>query len=1152
MKKLAAILLALFFCVLAAHADGPPAGFYNPSMGGAPSNSNYLLYLDDPLLDHSRVLYNSSPITLTDSGTAHGHFTIGLGIVPASLGGSGRATLGASFDAFANASAGAAIAAGDILYYDGTNWHRLPISTDGKYLRLASGLPSWSTAPTGAPADAQYILGTSNAGLTNGMVLTAGTGIGVTNVPGTSSTIAIDSTVATLTGAQILTNKTLTSPTLGTSLILAGSSHNGTITWPDWVAARAISIPDPGASAAFVLTQGAQTIVGSTTFTVAPVLTSGTLSVGGFTVTVPGATDTLANLAGVQVLSNKELSSPSFTSGGTIVLKQTSGNYTLSWANPAAARAYAITDVGTSADFAMKTGAYTAGGVAYGDGNKLVVSGASGSADIPLCSGTSGTGAPTFEVLKIVGGGTNNGSLDVTAGTLYYGDGTKIIGLAPTTNNGYILAYNTTSHAPNWVSVGGTGTVTSVAMTGDGVIFNSTVSGSPITASGTLTPALLAQTAHYALMGPTSAGPTAPTFRAIDASDLPITVNSGTSGHLAYYSASSATVSSAADAAISAGQLTLGLVTGPVAGSVVLYGATSGTGTISVPAAAGTGTVFKLPGTNGTTGYALTNTDGAGTTGWNILGPAGGGTGLSTLTAHYTLVGEGTSNVALIAPSATAGVPYISGGSSADPSFGTVVVAGGGTGQTALTQYGVLIGEGTSNVAVTAAGTAGYPLVANTSANPTFQRLSLTTGVTDTLPVANGGIGATTATANTIFSGPTSGSAAAPTFRAQVLADLPTTLTHPMQERLYLISGNPVSDGTNVTGNFFVGPYLGNCVSLPDATGNVFTTLSFSEISTAIPTAVFRLYDAFIYNSSGSVAVATTAWDSGGQVTATITGVTAANPCVVTVSGDHHIDIPAGALIGIAGIVGNLGTTAANGLNGKVFKVVSSVYTSSTAITLEAGIDTTSLTYTSGGTCYVVPTARTTGLTFQNGMYLQTGSLGRVYIGTFMSGAEGVSAQCEDNTSSRLVWNYWNQIAKTLSWSDSTPSWTYSSATARPRNGNTAVGTGRAETLGGMNPSALTVTNQQVAANAVAGVGSYYYSGVRQNSVLSGASALIAGCIAFTAVASIFSSANSLQPVTPSIGYAFNQAIEGSVTTGVTSIYGSPSIGAVNYVSGGF
>lgn len=109
---------------------------------------------------------------------------------------------------------------------------------------------------------------------------------------------------------------------------------------------------------------------------------------------------------------------------------------------------------------------------------------------------------------------------------------------------------------------------------------------------------------------------------------------------------------------------------------------------------------------------------------------AGGGTGATTLTGvligngtsavtgnaitqHDVLVG-GTSNaITSVAPSATSGVPLVSGGASADPSFGTAVVAGGGTGATTLT--GVLIGNGTS--AVTGNAVTQYDVLVGGSSN---------------------------------------------------------------------------------------------------------------------------------------------------------------------------------------------------------------------------------------------------------------------------------------------------------------------------------------------------------------------------------------------------------------------------------------------------
>jgi microcystin-dependent protein len=107
--------------------------------------------------------------------------------------------------------------------------------------------------------------------------------------------------------------------------------------------------------------------------------------------------------------------------------------------------------------------------------------------------------------------------IDSTTGTTVSnataGSGTAHNNVQPTLILNYIIATVDTA--------AGTGTVTSVAMTGDGVIFNSTVSGSPVTTSGTLAPSLLTQTANTVLAGPTSGGAATPTFRALVGADLP-------------------------------------------------------------------------------------------------------------------------------------------------------------------------------------------------------------------------------------------------------------------------------------------------------------------------------------------------------------------------------------------------------------------------------------------------------------------------------------------------------------------------------------------------------------------------------------------------------------------------------------------------------
>jgi len=88
-----------------------------------------------------------------------------------------------------------------------------------------------------------------------------------------------------------------------------------------------------------------------------------------------------------------------------------------------------------------------------------------------------------------------------------------------------------------------------------------------------------------------------------------------------------------------------------------------------------------------------------------------------------------------------------------------VTVPYGGTGDTTLTAHGVLLGEGTGSVVVTAAGTSNYLLTSNgASSDPTYQQLNLGTSaaITGTLPVGNGGTGVTALSSITTLSGLTS------------------------------------------------------------------------------------------------------------------------------------------------------------------------------------------------------------------------------------------------------------------------------------------------------------------------------------------------------------------------------------------------------------
>lgn len=92
-------------------------------------------------------------------------------------------------------------------------------------------------------------------------------------------------------------------------------------------------------------------------------------------------------------------------------------------------------------------------------------------------------------------------------------------------------------------------------------------------------------------------------------------------------------------------------------------------------------------------------------------------------------------------------------------------------------------------------------------------------------------------------------------------------------------------------------------------------------------------------------------------------------------------------------------------------------------------------------TAWTNDTTRATALTFQDGVYVKTGALTRLYLGSFRTTA--VSGQTEDSgfsctTTKRYLWNYYNRVPRPLCRLESTASWTYTTATVRQANGAAA------------------------------------------------------------------------------------------------------------------
>lgn len=108
---------------------------------------------------------------------------------------------------------------------------------------------------------------------------------------------------------------------------------------------------------------------------------------------------------------------------------------------------------------------------------------------------------------------------------------------------------------------------------------------------------------------------------------------------------------------------------------------------------------------------------------------AGNAVTASSITQYNVITGGATQTLNYIAPSATSGVPLISQGASAQPVFGTVVVAGGGTGLATLTAHSIQVGNGTGTVTQLGVGATGTVLTGVTGADPAFSATPTVTSI---------------------------------------------------------------------------------------------------------------------------------------------------------------------------------------------------------------------------------------------------------------------------------------------------------------------------------------------------------------------------------------------------------------------------------------
>jgi hypothetical protein len=188
----------------------------------------------------------------------------------------------------------------------------------------------------------------------------------------------------------------------------------------------------------------------------------------------------------------------------------------------------------------------------------------------------------------------------------------------------------------------------------------------------------------------------------------------------------------------------------------------------------------------------------------SAISVASGGTGLTTIPANgQLLIGNGTgytlntlgfgagisvtNGSGTITVTNTGVLSFSAGTTGLTPSVattGAVTLAGtlkavnGGTGFSSYTVGDLLYANTTTTLAKLPDVATGNALISGgVGVAPSWGKIGLTTHVSGILPVANGGTGVATATANTVFAGPTSGADAPPLFRALVAADI-TGLTY--------------------------------------------------------------------------------------------------------------------------------------------------------------------------------------------------------------------------------------------------------------------------------------------------------------------------------------------------------------------------------------
>lgn len=427
---------------------------------------------------------------------------------------------------------------------------------------------------------------------------------------------------------------------------------------------------------------------------------------------------------------------------------------------------------GTVTSVALTTPSYfSVSGSPITSSGTLAITGASQTANKFLASPNGSSGAMTPRAVVAADIPTLNQSTSGNAATA------TALAAAPSQCTGGQFSTGIAANGnSNCGSPSGSGTVTSVALSTPAWL---TVSGSPITSSGTLAVTGTSETANFFLAAPNgSSGALSP--RLMVAADLPTTITSDTTGN-----ADTATALATSPTQCTGGQFATGVDTG-------------GNASCGSPAGAGTVTTVSVVTANGVSGSvanatstpAITLTLGAITPTTIVASSTIAGSNLSgTNTGDITLGAFGSTPNAKGA-SLSSQVLTLQPFDSTNP--GEVTASGGGT-----TNF--LRADGTWAVPSGGGGGVSSVALSDGSSTPIYSISGSPVTSTGTLTFT-----LATETANKVFAGPTSGGAAQPTFRSLVSTDIPSL------SALYL----PLSGGT-MTGAINMGSQQINSLADP-------------------------------------------------------------------------------------------------------------------------------------------------------------------------------------------------------------------------------------------------------------------------------------------------------------------------------------------------